>query len=594
MKKALALMLALLMMLTVLASCSKTEPTKTEEPAKTETPAKTEEPAKTETPAKTEEPAKTDDKKDEPAKTEPAKTEEPPAPTETAHKPDDTSYFPLCEPGAVTLTYMAGTQGTASQVTQLMEPDFSQNTFFNWLMDLTGVQIKFEILDSSSAFRERFNLMLVAEDYPDIAVSQPNQVSSSPDMAYEDGVIIRLNDYMDLIPNYLMQLDASTGGYGGALTDGGNLLGFWQLRDRTQPSFLGYYTRRDWMEDLGLELPTTIDGWTTMLEAFRDNKTNGSGPLLMANNVAPFANWICRAWNINTQSNNMYMIQKDGHVECSALSDGFRDYLQQMSDWYNDKLIIQDFAGITAQDAATNLLADNEIGVWLGMFRMGGTFYHDVYGICEDTFYAQKLVHPTLEKGGTNMIGDRGVLPSAMGMMGAMIFADCEHIEEAVQFLDYIYSTEGTLRANWGWEGETFEYGEDGKPHFMAWMSDPERSTNKDLYLIHSRPKMDLMDTIEDGYGPDALDYYDVWNDVGQWNMPGVTFSQEEGEVRSALESDISTYVSEFMVKVVAGQQELNDKTWNEFKDNLKAMKIDDVTAVWQTALDRFLKKIGS
>ncbi len=574
MKRLFTLLLALLMLLS-LAACASTPP-----PAEpTDTPA-------TDTP--------TDPPADEPAETPADGPAEEPAdePAEPVEEPAETtaSLYPLCAPGEITLEWFAGDK--TNSVLQLAKSDFSQNVFWQWVTEVTGVGINWNIL-SGDTFAEQFNLMLVSEEYPDIATAQPAQVSASPDQAYEDGILVDLNEYVDLIPNYRAILDTAVGGYKGHLTDGGHLLGFYQLRDRVQPSFLGYYIRQDWLNDLGLEIPTTIDELTSVLTAFRDNKTNGLGPMSYDVGGLPPGNWFARAYGVNAQSTNGFMVQRDGTVYCTATEDGFRDMLEQLSSWYADRLIDQDFAGRTGWNYLNDMIDNNEVGVYYSMFRFGGSYFRDVMGLCQDDedFFAVKLPNPTLEKGGKNMIGDIAKIQSALGMYGALIFADSENVEAAVQMLDLVYSEEGVLHSNWGWEGVHFEYNEEGKPQYLPWMKDPDQGTNRALYLIHSRPKMDLMDAIEDGLDELALDYYDIWNDVGEWNLPALTFTTEEGEEVSSIQNDIATYVQEFSIKAIVGQQELNDQTWAEYLSALENMGVETMTSVYQSAFDRFMTR---
>ena len=309
MKKSIATLLALLMLLSLMAGCASTPATTPSEEPTNETPAEDDT-----TPA--EEPAP-----DEPAE-EPAEepTEEP--------AEEISSVYPICAPGEITVEWFAGDKTNA--VLQEAESDFSQNVFWQWVEEVTGVQIEWNIL-SGDTFREQFSLMMVAEEYPDIATQMINYISTSPDQTYDDGILVDLNEYAELIPNYLAMLDVAVGGYKGALSDAGRLLGFWQLRDRQQPAFLGYYVRQDWLDDLGMEAPTTIDEWRTTLEAFRDNKTGGKGPMTYDAGGLSAGNWLSRAFGVNSDINTGFMVQRDGVVACTAVEDGFRSFLETMA-----------------------------------------------------------------------------------------------------------------------------------------------------------------------------------------------------------------------------------------------------------------------
>ena len=122
-------------------------------------------------------------------------------------------------------------------------------------------------------------------------------------------------------------------------------------------------------------------------------------------------------------------------------------------------------------------------------------------------------------------------------------------------------------------------------------MKEPDQGTNRELYLIHSRPKLDLMDAIEDGLPEDVLDYYDVWDEVGAWNLPALTFTAEEAEEMGSIQNDIVTYVQEFTIKTIVGQQELNDQTWAEYVSALENMGVSKLVELYQSAFDRFMAR---
>ncbi len=567
MKKSIATLLAMLMLLSLMAGCASTPAsTPTDEPAVTEPSA--------ETPA--EEPS------EEPAE-EPAQepTEEPAE--EQAPAEETVSIYPLCEPGEITLTWY---MPKSSNVLALCESDNSQNLFYQHLEEVTGVHIEWTLFETNT-FREQFPLVLVSEEYPDLAEISPSYCASSSDAAYEEEILYRLNDFWDLLPNYRAAVERSTGGLAAITTDGGNVMIFQQLRDREQPSFLGYYIRDDWRNNLGLELPVTLDDWHDTLVAFRDN---GYGVLGVPSTGIPTSDFIVTAFDISLTS--PYLIQRDGVVASTIIDNNYREYLETMSSWYSEKLIYHDFASLNDRDynAAYVLIEDEEVGIYADMFRNGATYLHDTLNIGGDDFYAQKLTRPVKTEGVPNKVGNRNTFGGGVGEMGVVMFTSCQYPEIACQMMDYIYSPEGELHANWGFEGVTFEYDEEGNPQYLPMIAE-NVSTNRDVYLIQSRPKMDLMDCIEWGLSEEALSYYELWDDVGEWNMPVLTYTTEEGEERSAIMNDCTTYFTEFNAKVIAGQITINDTTWNDYVAALKDMGIDRWIEIEQQAFDRYLAR---
>ena len=179
---------------------------------------------------------------------------------------------------------------------------------------------------------------------------------------------------------------------------------------------------------------------------------------------------------------------------------------------------------------------------------------------------------------------------------GAVVFADSEILEEAIRWCDYRYSEEGYMTTNYGIEGETFYYDEDGNPMLMDLLvNNPEGLSMgfaQEIYLVHNGSVIFLLDREENQVPESGIIYNDIWRKFGEWNLTGtLTFTPEEGEEQARLANDLTTYISEFVCKIIMGQMELNDQTWGQFQDQMTAMGLDRVVEINQAAYDRFLKR---
>ena len=58
----------------------------------------------------------------------------------------------------------------------------------------------------------------------------------------------------------------------GSKTDDGNYFAFPNFNTGDVRTFAGPMIRKDWLDDLGLEVPETIDEWTAALTAFKEQK----------------------------------------------------------------------------------------------------------------------------------------------------------------------------------------------------------------------------------------------------------------------------------------------------------------------------------
>lgn len=87
------------------------------------------------------------------------------------------------------------------------------------------------------------------------------------------GVVADVTDWFDLMPNRTARYynDAAKQ----ASTINGRVMGFAQEGDMT--GIEGLAIRKDWLDNLGLEVPTTLDEFTDMLRAFTLNDPDGNG-----------------------------------------------------------------------------------------------------------------------------------------------------------------------------------------------------------------------------------------------------------------------------------------------------------------------------
>jgi putative aldouronate transport system substrate-binding protein len=170
--------------------------------------------------------------------------------------------------------------------------------------------------------------------------------------------------------------------------------------------------------------------------------------------------------------------------------------------------------------------------------------------------------------------------------------SSCLHPEYAVRFIDYFYSEEGAMLANYGIEGITYEI-INGKPMQTELITkNPDGLTTtmaQARYLIHNGFMVFLLGREEDVQSQTALEYRDLWSPTGEWNIVGnISYITEEGTERSILLNDISTYVNEMTVKFIMGVTDLNDTTWNEYVKRLQSMKVDRVVELTQKAYNRY------
>jgi putative aldouronate transport system substrate-binding protein len=95
---------------------------------------------------------------------------------------------------------------------------------------------------------------------------------------YRDRVIMPLNDVIaESAPNFSKWLQDHDKIRKEVSTDSGKFYLFPVCREVDGSVLLGLPDEKDWLEKVGMQAPTTMDEWYTVLKAFKDQNVNGQG-----------------------------------------------------------------------------------------------------------------------------------------------------------------------------------------------------------------------------------------------------------------------------------------------------------------------------
>lgn len=509
--------------------------------------------------------------------------------------PDDAALgYPIVTDGSVTFSLWWVLDQQAAPFVQ----DYADGKNYAWkaIMENTGINIKF-LHPSSTSSAEQFQVMIAGGDYPDIINGATSSYTGGADKAVEDDVFIRLNELAEqYAPNYMKLVGLSETNRKNNYTDEGNMVVFSQVYDRVQPPFAGYAVRQDWLDDLGIARPETIGEWYDMLVAFRDGKTHKNAPPLeMYKTGIPITGYFSGAYGVaGAGFGTGSFIQVDGEIQLSTMNDSFRDYLTEMHRWYDEGLMDTDFIVNGSSPIFPNFprMGSNESGAVPLMYTSAGSYFADS-GLAEAGSFFSLVKYPKLNKNDELLAAFKGYGEGTLGGgMGGIITTACKYPEYAVRFLDYLYSEEGSMITNYGVEGVTYSI-VDGKPrHTDLIASNPDgmtTTTAQHVYLINNGIVIFMLDREEDTQSEAALEYREIWADRGKYNIVGnLSYTAAEGAERSGIMNDANTLIEEFTVKVIMGETQLNDDTWNTYITQLKNMGIERAVAITQAAYDRY------
>lgn len=201
---------------------------------------------------------------------------------------------------------------------------------------------------------EEINNLLAASDAPDICLTY--DYATIQTYANMGGVIDLapyVDNYKDLLPNLWNWLGDANINY----DRDPNTNTLWAIEGkRADIKRINCFVRRDWLEALNMDAPTTTQEFEDMLVAFRDNASTLLGS--DANKMVPFSisydvGW--RAANLIESFIDPKISEREYYVngfdDRKLTQNGTKEAIRLLNKWYNDGLIWKDFALYSSGDS---------------------------------------------------------------------------------------------------------------------------------------------------------------------------------------------------------------------------------------------------
>ena len=195
---------------------------------------------------------------------------------------------------------------------------------------------------------------------------------------------------------------------------------------------------------------------------------------------------------------------------------------------------------------------------------------------------------------------------SVAGSGGFSISDTCEDIELAMKWCDIWYDPDLRQFINYGYEGETFEYNEDGEPVLGGIITNndlglPSLRMANGVYLctsggfIYDRHKFDVE------YNELQIAAYTDWiakaedeSTVKTSELPsGAKLNVEEADQVATSMADVTTRVAEMALKFVTGAEPLNEESYAKYVSEIESMRLQQALDAVQSAYDRYLENVN-
>lgn len=485
----------------------------------------------------------------------------------------------------VTLTYwMELNSNVAANYNNMADTPFGRN-----LAKKTGINIEY-IHPATGQVAEAFNLLLSEKVLPDIIENNWLDYSGGPEKAIKDGIIIPLNDVIEqYCPNLKAYLKAHPKIDAMVKTDDGTYYCFPFIRggDALLTS-TGLVLREDWLEELNLEVPETIEEWEIVLTAFKEEK-NAAAPFTFQYSLEDFTN--NNPWEYAYGVTRNFYLNDSGKIVYGAVQDGYKEYLQLMNRWMDQGLIDVDLLTLTGEQVAAKII-NGSAGASFGYCGSGMGNWIKAGKAKDENYNLVAAPYPTLDKGTKPEMGQRD--NNYIGIGSAAISTSCENIELAAKLLDYAYSEEGNILYNFGEEGTSYELINDEPNYTELLLNNPDgisvtHAMGGYIRANYNGPFVQDQAYVEQYYTLDnQKDAVKIWAETNMEKhiVPPITPTAEESQELSQIMYDINTYRDEYAIKFIFGTIDFSE--WDTYVDTIYKMGLDRVLEIQNDALDRY------
>ena len=495
------------------------------------------------------------------------------------------------------------------------ESEPNNRTIFKRLEEATNVHVNWKTIQSDQ-WGDKITLeMSNAKTLPEFVFSAG--FSDTDLLKYaKQGAIIAVEDYIDKYMPNLQKVFEQAPEYRTMCTDEHGHI--WALPwieqlgyEKTAIQTVGNmpFINVAWLEDLGLAMPTTVDEFEAVLIAFRDNADklkadfNIDGSIIPMSCIFSGGNEDCRILTNgfgegygDPDDGRHIVVNEDGKVICSALTDGWRKGVEWLHKLYEEKLIDPD----AFTQEWSSYVAKGKSG------RYGVCFSWDVANIAAismDDLIAGKGWQPlpALTADTRNITPVTGSYTSGFDRGRCVVTANAKNPGLICARLDQMYAPLQSPQNNWGTYGEDDDYdifemstNDAGEPMLKhTWLGDASPVEVREAECVGG--PLAILDSYYGVYVtcPDDAQYRLNWiKDIYTPDMntkyvyPNVFMSADDTKTISTLNADIFQFINTTRSSWIMNG--FTDADWDQFVSQLNAYGLEQYLSIYQKYFDAF------
>lgn len=315
--------------------------------------------------------------------------------------------------------------------------------YMEWWFAQQGYDVTIEVTDVIE--KNQIVMMLNTDTMPDIVWSHSMNTADTVRYGVEEHMLLDWTPYLteDLMPNLLKQYEKNPSMKAAQTAPDGGMYGLPYITPYPYSTIPGMtnrmFVRQSWLDEVGLDMPTTQEEFLDMLRAFKNVKREGKKtyPVISDQSFLEKYLWMCLGYygTDGTRFGTEFMI-KDEQVFLPAYTEDYRDFVEIMHTMYSEGLIPPDYFSLSGA-AAIAKINDASTGVhgWFTLQYVG------------DDWADQKLLGPIPMGSNDDVYVSR---LSDYTLSTVWVSSKTKYPEVVAMMMDYMYSDEGAMMYMYG------------------------------------------------------------------------------------------------------------------------------------------------